>query len=109
MAVTPKDRIFGTEEALGQGMMELFQTSKKNIRIMSDLDEEEILNLSLLYTWADMIDSQFLKTFCDNFLQLRVSRMRLGRREIVAIGSNTNNPEKKRIRSIKDMFSGIRV
>lgn len=109
MAVSPTKRVFGTEEAIGHGMMELFKTDKDKAMLLSELDDEEILNLSLLLTWSDLIDSKALKSFCSNFLRLRVSRFRMGRSEIVRISSNMSGPDRKRIRSLKDVFSGIRV
>jgi len=108
MAIKPTKKIFGPDEALGQGMTELFKTAPKKAMLLSDLDDEEILNLSLLLTWADLIDSEAMKSFCENFLRLRVSRFRLGRREIVAIASYSSQPERKKIKNIKDLFAGIR-
>jgi hypothetical protein len=106
MPVSPTEKVYGTEEALAKGILDLLKTGKT--KILSDLDDEEILNLSLLYTWADLIKSDALKQFCDNFLQLRVSRFRLGRREIVSIASFTSEPERRKIKSIKDLFGGFK-
>jgi hypothetical protein len=106
MAISPTEKVYGTEEALAKGILDLLKSDKS--KILSDLDDEEILNLSLLYTWAEVIDCSALKKFCDNFLQLRISRFRLGRREIVGIASYSGEPERKKIKSIKDLFAGIR-
>jgi hypothetical protein len=106
MAVSPTEKVYGTEEALAKGILELLKETKT--KILSDLDDEEILNLSLLYTWADEINCKALKNFCDTFLQLRVSRFRLGRREIVGIASFAGEPDRKKVKSIKDLFAGFR-
>jgi hypothetical protein len=105
-AVSPTEKVYGTEEALAKGILELLKSGKT--KILSDLDDEEILNLSLLYTWAEEIKCNTLKKFCDNFLLLRVSRFRLGRREIVGIASYSGEPDRKKVKSIKDLFAGIR-
>jgi hypothetical protein len=106
MPVSPTEKVYGTEEALAKGILNLLHT--KDTKTFSDLDDEEILNLSLLYTWADLIKDNALKKFCDNFLELRVSRFRLGRREIVSIASFTGEPERRKIKGIKDLFAGFR-
>jgi len=98
--------VYGTEEALAKGILDLLKSEKT--KILSDLDDEEILNLSLLYSWAEITKCDAIKKFCDNFLQLRVSRFRLGRREIVSVASYTGEPDRKKVRSIKDLFAGIR-
>jgi len=104
----PTDKIYGTEEAIAQGLLRLWES--KNFKIHSDLDDEEILNLSLLYSLGDTTGVKNINKFCDNFLQLRVSRFRLGRREIVTIGSasGADSGDRKKARSIKDLFSGLR-
>jgi len=106
MAVSPTEKVYGTEEALAKGILDLLKTGKP--KILSDLDDEEILNLSLLYTLAEDIKCDTIKKFCDNFLLLRISRFRLGRREITSIASFTGEPERRRVKSIKDLFAGIR-
>jgi len=106
MPISPKEKVYGTEEALARGILDLLKTGKT--KILSDLDDEEILNLSLLYTWADITGNDTLRKFCDNFLQLRVSRFRLGRREVVSIASFSSEPERKRMKSLKDLFAGFK-
>jgi len=105
MKVKPTDKILGFEEQIA---LSLGHISPKDIKMQSDLDDEEILNLSVIYLWGEMIGVKTLKKFADNFLRLRISRFRLGRREIIAIGLGTSEPERRKIRSIKDLFMGIR-
>ena len=105
-SVSPTEKVYGTEEALAKGILDLLKSTNK--KILSDLDDEEILNLSLLYSWAEQIKCNALTKFCDNFLQLRISRFRLGRREIVNIASFSGDPDRKKVKSIKDLFSGMR-
>jgi hypothetical protein len=107
MPVSPTEKVYGTEEALAKGILNLLHSTEGR-KVLSDLDDEEILNLSLLYTWSDLIKDKALKQFCDNFLELRISRFRLGRREIVSIASFTGEPERRKIKGIKDLFAGFR-
>jgi hypothetical protein len=104
--VSPTEKVYGTEEALAKGILELLKSGKT--KILSDLDDEEILNLSALFTLSETVKCKTIENFCDNFLQLRVSRFRLGRREVVSIASYTQEPDRKKVKSIKDLFAGIR-
>jgi len=50
-----------------------------------------------------------LKDFANNFLKLRVSKERMGRREIVIIASAGGEiGERRRFRSLRDLFAGLR-
>jgi hypothetical protein len=105
MAVKPTDKILGFEEQIA---VSLGHISPQDYKEKSDLDDEEILHLSTIYLWAEITGVKSLKTFADNFLKLRVSRFRLGRREVVALGSSQSEPERRKLKSIKDLFAGIR-
>lgn len=102
----PTEKIYGTEEAVAKSLLELIKSKK--FKILSDLDDEEILNLSLLLTWGERIKCKAIVDFCENFLQLRISRYRLGRREIVNVASYAGSSDRKKARSIRDLFAGLR-
>jgi hypothetical protein len=104
--ISPTDKPVGLEEQVAKGLDELFKTDK--FLLFSDLDDEEILNITLLMTWADTLGIQTITDFCRNFLQLRVSRFRLGRREVVSIASYSAEPERRKMKSLKDLFAGMR-
>lgn len=105
MAVKPSEKVLGFEEQIASSLSDI---SPKDIKQRSDLDDEEILNLSVIYLWGEVTGCKTLQKFADNFLKLRVSRFRLGRREIVALGSSAAEPERRRFKTIRDLFSGIR-
>lgn len=105
MPVKPSEKVLGFEEQIAKC---LEVVSPKDIKERSDLDDEEILNLSLIYTWGEQTKCKILKKFADNFCKLRNSRFRLGRREIVAIASYTAEPERKKFRTIRELFAGMR-
>jgi len=105
-----KDRLMGTEEAMATGIIELLRTSNEKVRTLSDLDDEEIGVLSLLETIADSLSIREIKTFVERFCQFRVSRYRLGRRELGGIITFTGigAEETRRRRGIRALFSGLR-
>ena len=81
----------------------------ENIKIMTDVDDEEGGVLSLLSTMGEHLKIKPLKEFVKNFCLFRVSRYRLGRREMVNIASYAGEgPEGRKVKSIKDLFVGIR-
>jgi len=106
MPLRPTEKIPGLEEQIAQCLRDI---STKDIKQKSDLTDEEILNLSLIYTWAETINCKILKDFANNFLKLRVSKERMGRREIVIIASAGGEiGERRRFRSLRDLFAGLR-
>lgn len=101
------ERPIGQEEALAKSLLEL--TKPKIIEFFSELDDEEILMLSALKSWAKITNVQILDDFCNSFLKLRVSRFRQGRREIaLAVGlASGGMPTKPK--SLRDFLSSLRV
>mgnify|MGYP001139987361 CR=1 FL=1 len=102
----PKGKVMGEEEARAQSLLELLEKTKPEL--LSDLNDEEILYLALLKTWAKQVNCKILDDFCNNFMNLRVSRNRMGRREIVFAVSLIAERLKGAPRTIKDLFAGIR-
>lgn len=105
-----KERLYGTDEAMAKGIIEMIKTSAENAKTMSDLNDPEVGYLSLLETIADELGLEVLKKFNQNFCQYRVSRFRLGRREIggVLTFAGAESTGRVKSRSIRDLFSGIR-
>lgn len=104
------DRLLGTEEAMARGIMELLEIKKDRIKTLTDLNDEEIGFMALLQTMSTKLNVAVIGDFVDNFCRFRVSRFRLGRREmsnIIAYAGGTLE-DKHRKRSVKDLFSGIR-
>lgn len=102
----PKGKVMGEEEARAQSLLELLEKEKPEL--LSDLNDEEIHYLALLKTWADQTNCKILEKFCNNFMHLRVSRNRMGRREIVFAVSHIFERMKGGAKTIKDLFAGIR-
>lgn len=102
--------IYGTEEAVAKLIMEMLKTEKGKVKLLSDLNEEEIGVLSLLASIGEQLNIEAINKFCENFCQFRVSRKRLGRREMTGIATFTTmeQTEVRKRRGIKDLFTGFR-
>ena len=104
-----EEKILGTEEALGKLITELMKLQKEKYKILTDLDDKEVCTLSLLSTIAESLKIKELRTFVANFCNFRVSRDRMGRRELVGIASLTGIgiSERKGKISLKSLIPGI--
>lgn len=103
-------RPMGTEEAMASAIVEMLETNEHKTKTLSDLDDEEIGYMALLETIGNKLKVNEIQFFVDNFCQFRVSRGRLGRREmcnIVAVAGGSYE-DRMRKKGIKDLFSGIR-
>jgi hypothetical protein len=104
------NRVLGQEEAMAKALVELMDTEGTKVKTMSDLDESEIGVLTLLNIMGDHLKIQVLSDFVTNYSQFKVSRARLGRREIInsitfgAIGGD----DRRKTKSIKDLFGGMK-
>ncbi|RLG16664.1 hypothetical protein DRN69_00300 [Candidatus Pacearchaeota archaeon] len=81
-------RILSHDEAVAQNVLKLTELTEEELKMLSDLEEEEVGYLTILFTISDELGLEFLKSFADDFLRLRVSKGRLGRKEIVWISSS---------------------
>ena len=105
-----KDRIIGSEEAIAKAIIEMMKVEKEKVKTLSDLNDEEIGIMSLLETIGDTLNIKEIKKFVMNFCQYRVSRDRLGRREmgsIVAFAGFREEGTRKRL-SLRSLFGGFR-
>jgi len=108
--VEPESDVFGKEEALAKISMELLKTQKYK-KILSDLSIDEINALVTLKTIAKIINSDLIENIIDEFLELRVSKDRLGRREILsfALSFGLEGEVRGRSRGIGSLFSGLKA
>lgn len=98
--------MYGREEAFAKLGMSLLKTEE--FKVLSDLESEEIGKVAIIQTLADRLKSPVLKTFVKNFLLLRVSQNRLGRREMMNIATSGVEDTKKKAKSISSLFAGLR-
>jgi len=100
------DRLEDESIANARLIMSLIPPEPDKPKTLSDLDDDEIYALTILYSWAEKTKSSLMKSFADNFLQLRRSRYRLGIRELVLLASLVSGamiPSKKSVRDFLSM------
>lgn len=87
------DESLTREEALAKVAMILARV--ENPKIMSELSLPEVSLISALQVYGEIYDFEAIKNFTNNFLQHRVSKDRMGRKEILEIASEVRRlPEK---------------
>ena len=103
-------RVLGQEEAMAQALLEMMDIQGEKARTLSDLNDEEVGVLTLLQTMDNRIKVKEIGDFVDLYCKFKVSRSRLGRREIINAISfgGIQMDDKRRRGSIKDLFSGMR-
>jgi len=102
-----RERPIGQEEALAKTLLELM--NPKVMEFFSEVDDEEILMISALKTWSKATGFKVLDEFCDNFLKLRVSKHRAGRREIALTIGLAGGGVAPRAKGLRDLLSTLRI
>lgn len=106
-----QSEIFGIEEAMAKVNLELMNPSTlPKLRALSDVTPQEVFGLSILSTYAKIFNSSVIENWIKEFLELRISRLRLGRREFVSLGTGMSEyaHEKKKGRSSGEIFAGFK-
>ena len=102
--------IVGFEEALAKINLELMNPVGDKLRTLTDVTPQEIFGLSILYEYQKVFKSNIIGDFLAKFLQMRISRLRLGRREFVSIGTGMSEYVERRKQSKGgggNIFSGM--
>jgi len=107
---TTEGEIFGLEEALAKINMELLNPQGNKLYTVSDITANEVFPLAYLLTLGKKMKTSVMERWVHNFLLLRISRFRLGRREFVFISGGMREVSEKRggKAGMKDLFSGFR-
>ena len=103
------ERPIGQEESIARSLQELTTPTEDNIDFLSDLNDEEILNISALKLWGEETGFDVFKKFCHHIERLKVSRNRWGRKEIGATISLSGGGIIQRQKSLRDLFSSLRI
>ena len=101
-----RDEILTPEEA--QSKIALLLAETKEPKLMSELGAEEVKLVSALKTVADEVEAEMLKMFIDNFLQMRVSLKRQGRREILEVSRATTGTEERMRKGLRSVILGLK-
>jgi hypothetical protein len=103
-----ESEVFGTEEALAKISMELLSPVEKKLFTVTDVTPSEIFGIPTLLAFARKFDSNIGQTWTEDFLLLRISRLRIGRTEFVVVLSGIREfAEMKKKGKISDMFQGL--
>jgi len=102
--------IFGIEEAMAKVNLELMNPKEDKLKTLSDVTPQEVFGLSILATYANIFNSSVISNWIQEFLQLRISRLRLGRREFVSLGTGMSEyaQQKKKAKGTGELFAGMR-
>jgi hypothetical protein len=104
------ERPLGWEESLARNLQEITTPKNETVDFHSEFDDEEILNLSALKTWANTTGFKVIDDFCTFFERLRVSRFRQGRREIaLTVGLAGGGGVTRTPKSFRDLIGSLRV
>jgi len=104
------DRPLGTEESLAKSLQELTAPKDENIDFLTELDDEEILNLTALRLWGEETGFDIFKNFCIIFERLKVSKFRQGRKEIsLGIGLASGGGGGGVGRGLRSLISSLRL
>lgn len=102
--------IIGLEEALAQLSMEFMNpTTEDKLFTITDITPQEIFGISTLMSLAETFNSELMRNWVNNFLRLRISRFRMGRKELLMLGSGIKETGERRKRaSLDSLFSGFK-
>jgi len=104
---TPESQVFGIDEALAKISTQLMTPTQDNIFTISDITPEEVFGLSFMLRFASKFKSHMVEDWVTEFLLLRVSRLRLGRKELILLGSGIRQQSEKKKGGVQDLFSGL--
>lgn len=108
MRDSSEDNVFGVEEALAKISMNLVEPKGDKIFTISDITPEEVFGLAVLLSYSKKFKSSVMKNWVRYFLLLRVSRLRMGRKEslMLGVGMRESAEGRKKI-GAKDLFAGL--
>jgi hypothetical protein len=105
----PEASVFGMEEALAKISTSLMEAGDESLFSITDITPEEVFKLSFLISFANKVGSELMIEWINDFLRLRISRLRMGRKEMLMLGVGTRDYSEKKGRSgISDLFSGLK-
>ena len=103
-----EDETLSQEEAFAKIALILGET--KNPKLLTELDDYEIKLASALFAVSenvsmhDVAEEEMIKKFLENFLKLRVSHKRQGRRELLEIAKSAREIPEQRFSRLRNIF-----
>jgi hypothetical protein len=98
------------EEALANLSVDFMNPSSDDkLFSVTDITPEEVFGVATLLTLSDKLGSDLMRTWVINFLRLRISRLRTGRREMLMLGSGIKDTsEKRKHANLDSLFQGLK-
>jgi len=101
--------VFGVEEAIAKIAIEQMKPEGEKLFTITDLMPEEVFGIALLNRYAEILNSDVMKNWIRDFLLLRISRWRMGRKEnLVTLTGIREIVEEKRKAKVTDLYAGLR-
>ena len=82
-------------------------TDEKKKRMMSELDDIELMHVATLYALNKKYKSDSLEEFLDALLVLKVSKGRMGRQEVIRLAEADREKQQKQQRGLWDKITSI--
>lgn len=90
-------------------LTELLNPKDEKLFTVTDVTAQEIFGIAAMRRYAQIYKSELMEDWIKDFLLLRISRFRLGRREFVVMSTGVREiAEEKRRRKPSDMFAGLK-
>jgi len=89
--------------------MEMLSPTKDKLYTITDVTADEIFGLTSLMRFADIFNSNVMRKWVKEFMLLRISRFRLGRKEFLLLitGMKELAEERRKKAKVTELFSGL--
>jgi hypothetical protein len=102
------ENIIGSEEALAKLYLEMLSPKDDKLKTMTDVTPREVFGLPVLFMLGNIFKSGLTKEYCEDFMRLRISRIRSSRQELVFLGSGLASlSQDKKTKGLGDLFQGL--
>jgi hypothetical protein len=89
--------------------MELLKPEGEKLFTVTDVTPEEIFGISTLNRFGKYFKSTIIGDWVKDFLLLRISRFRLGRKEFILLSTGIKEVSEGRKKGkVQDLFAGLR-
>lgn len=89
--------------------MELLNPSGDKIYTVTDVTPQEIFGIATINRFGKLFKSKVIEDWVREFLLMRISRLRMGRREFMLLATGIKEvEERKRRGKVRDLFAGLK-
>jgi hypothetical protein len=95
-----------TNEALAK--VAIFLGETRDEKTQTELEDYEIRLIASLFAVVETTKDKMIASFLLNFLRLRVSYKRQGRKELLDVARSSTQREDMKVSRLRQFFSGVR-